>query len=383
MKRALSMVAIASILALCGFLLLYNLNAPPEEPIPTSTPPASSAPTGKVVFVNDDPARQAAWEDLAKRYTEQTGVSVQIIPKPLLGDTVPTMFTVSSQEELEECKDLCVELGGINATNHLRDWSLALYDGRKMCALPAEIEGFGLIYNAALLRQAGKTPAGIDSFAKLTETVEITDSTAALKFAPFACINAHGQELDLLAALGDNIRPFWDLYAANTACDDVVYIGAGKHDEITKGSAAFCIGSTTDYGKIAASSDGALDIMPLYLGGENEGSQGLCVKVRSYWCVRNDVDALDIEATLAFLDYLFHPQESGVPVDSLEICTPYVGATYATSPLERTLREHISSGKDLMVLQETTAPAGFADALMAYTADPTDENWAAVTQLLK
>lgn len=383
MKRALSMVAVASILALCAFLLVYNLNAPPEESIPTSTPPASSAPTGKVIFVNDDPARQAAWEELAERYTEQTGVPVQIIPKPLLGYTVPTMFTVSSQDELEEYKDLCVELGGINATHHLRDWSLALYDGRKMCALPAEIEGFGLIYNAELLRQAGKTPADIDSFAKLTETVQIIDSTSALKFAPFACINTHGRELDLLAALGDNIRPFWDLYAANTACDEVVYIGSGDHDELEKGTAAFCIGSTTDYGKAAASSDGALDIMPLYLDGGNEGAQGLCVNVRSYWCVRNDVDALDIEATLAFLDYLLHPQENGVPVDSLEICTPYVGATYATTPLERTLREHISSGKGFVVLQETTAPAGFADALMTYAADPTDENWAAAMSLLE
>ncbi len=274
-----------------------------------------------------------------------------------------------------------MELGGIDATHHLRDWSLALYDGRKMCALPAEIEGFGLIYNAELLRQAGKTPADINSFGKLKETVQIIDSTTSLKFAPFACINSHGREMDLLAALGADIRPFWDLYAANTVCKGVTYLSS-DHAEMADGSAAFAIGGTADYGQIASMSEGTRNIMPLYLGGEGEESRGLCVKVRSYWCVRNDADALDIQATLAFLDFLLHPQEDGVPVDTLEIFTPYVGTTYAPSPLERTLREHISSGKMLVVLQNMAAPAGFADALMAYTADPTDENWAAVTALL-
>lgn len=382
MKRVMSIVAAVSTLALCVFLLFYNLNTPPVESAPTPTPPASSSPTGKVIFVNDDPARQAAWEDLAKQYTKQTGVPVQIIPKPFLGDTVPTMFTVSSQAELEQYADVCVELGGSNATHHLQNWGLALYDGRKMCALPAEIEGFGLIYNADLLRKAGKTPADINSFTKLTETAQIIDSTSALKFAPFACVNSLGREMDLLAALGGDIRPFWDLYAANTACTDVAYIGTGDHDEMLKGSAAFCIGSTSEYGEKASLREGTLNIMPLYFGGENEESQGLCVKVRSYWCVRNDVDQLDIDATLAFLDFLLHPVEAGAPVDSLGICTPYVGASYAPTPLDRTLREHIVAGKKLVVLQELAAPAGFAEALMAYTADPTDENWAAVTQLL-
>lgn len=374
MKRIASVLAM---LGLCAFLLLYNLNTPTQAPVPTSPPPA-----GKVVFVNSDPSRQAAWEAIAARYTEKTGVSVRIVPKALLGDTVPTMFTISSQNELEQHKDLCLELGGTNATHHLRDWSLALYDGRKMCALPAEIEGFGLIYNAELLRKAGKTPADVNSFAKLTETVQIIDSTSSLKFAPFACINSHGRDMDLLAALGDNIRPFWDLYSANTACSGVIYSGTAEHEEMADGSAAFCIGGTADYGEMVSMSEGSRNIMPLYIGSNGEENQGLCVNVRSYWCVRNDADTPDIEATLAFLDFLLHPQDDGIPVDMLEICTPYTSASYAPTPLERTLREHINTGKKLVVLQDVTAPAGFADALMAYTADPTDENWAAVTALL-
>lgn len=381
MKRILRIAVAVYLLALCVFLLVFNLNAPVVES-DLITEPSAPTPTGKVVFVNDDPARQAAWEALAQRYTAKTGIPVRIIPEALLGDTTPTMFTVSSQAELAEYKDLCVELGGSDATHHLRDWSLALYDGRKMCALPAEIEGFGLIYSAELLRKAGKTPGDINSLEKLAETAQIIGATSALKFAPFACVNTHGREMDLLAALGDDVRAFWDLYSANTACKDMAYLDTGKHNELIKGTAAFCIGSTADYGKLAADSDGDLNMIPLYLGGESEDTLGLCVKVRSYWCVRNDVDPLDVEATLAFLDFLLHPQEDGIPVDALGICTPYVGATYAPTPLERTLREHISSGKKLVILQELSAPAGYADALMAYATDPTDENWAAVTQLL-
>ena len=73
---------------------------------------------------------------------------------------------------------------------------------------------------------------------------------------------------------------------------------------------------------MAAMSEGNLNIMPLYIGGEKETAQGLCLRVDTYLCVRNDVEKQDLEATLDFLDYLVHTTGSEAPViDQLGIFT--------------------------------------------------------------
>jgi hypothetical protein len=124
--------------------------------------------------------------------------------------------------------------------------------------------------------------------------------------------------------------------------------------------------------------------MPVYLGGEDEQRCGLCVTCDSYWCVRSDVDALDIQATLDFLHYLVHPCEDGtVPVDELELLAPYRQATYAANPLERTLRTDLAAGREYLVCEdEEKVPTGLPEALTIYATEPTDENWALVLSIL-
>ena len=51
--------------------------------------------------------------------------------------------------------------------------------------------------------------------------------------------------------------------------------------------------------------------------------------------------------------------------------------------MEKTLREQIQSGKQLLVFSALDAPEGLAEALKAYAAEPTDENWAIVTDILE
>lgn len=372
------LTAAICLLALCAGFLVYNLEiglSRPETPSTTTTAPLP----GQVRFINRDPELQQAWEEIAADYTEKTGTVVQIIPEDEAAGITPTLFTVADETELASYKDVCLDLAGTRATHHL-NWSLTLYAGKKMCGLPAQAEGYGLIYNATLLRQAGQTPSDITSFAKLQEVARHISSTGNLHFSPFASIDTNSSALSLLACMPGNIRPFWDLYISNAA-------GGGLRtdatQEILDGSAVFCIGSTTEYGLFSTMSEENLNILPLYIGMENEAQQGLCVRVENYWCVRNDVSSQDIEATLDFVDYLLHPVDGVPPVDRLEIFTPYTTATYYASPLEKTLREHISAGKNVVVFSQLSAPEGLAEALKTYAADPTDENWSAVESILE
>jgi raffinose/stachyose/melibiose transport system substrate-binding protein len=375
-------VAILCLLGLCGGYFGYNMGMRGADPCPPA-PTAPSAPAAQVRFINSDPALQEAWETIAAAYTEKTGTEVQIIPAQQQGEIVPTLFTVSDETELEQIADVCYELSAERAAHHVQD-RYTLKSGKKMCGLPLEVEGYGLIYNSKLLRDAGITASDVRSFSKLTEVVNIIAGNSALKFEPFACLDMNSAAIDLLASLPGDIRPFWDLYIRNTACSDVTAEGSGPMTEIAEWKAAFCIGSTKEYREMAAMSEGNLNIMPLYIGGEKETAQGLCLRVDTYLCVRNDVEKQDLEATLDFLDYLVHTTGSEAPViDQLGIFTPYGTAKFQSSPLEKTLREQIQSGKQLLVFSALDAPEGLAEALKAYAAEPTDENWAIVTDILE
>ncbi len=377
-------MALVCLLALAGICAGCGAGQPGASTTtaPTKASTTAPVPKGHVRYVNPDPALQDAWETVAKTYSQRTGVQVSILSTDDAKGITPTLFTVDDEDQLAQVYDICVDLAGVNATHHIQDWSLALYHDTKMCGLPLEAEGYGLIYNDELLRKVGVTAADITSFAKLAEVVNNIAGNSSLKFGPFACVDMNSAAISLLGTLPGDIRPFWDLYTANTACKNITADDDGPTEEIAEGKAVFCIGSTKEFEIFSNMSEGNLNIMPLYVGGENEARQGLCVRVENYLCVRSDVDPLDIQATLDFLDYLTHPEDGQVPIDTLEIFTLYSTAKHYASPLEKTLREHISTGKKLLAFSQISEPEGLADALIAYAADPTDENWDAVAEIL-
>lgn len=341
------------LIGLCVGLLVYNFSiAQPlidqTEPVtqpknPTNPSDTSKAPVGQVRIANRDPDKQELWEKLASAYTHRTGVPVTVVSGQ---DETATLFTVRSQEELAGVKDRCADLSGTGAHAQLASWDLTLEADGKVCGIAAQIEGFGLIYNSGLLGRLA-TPQEITGLADLKNVFQTIAADPELGFGAF------GSPEDSLTGF-------------------------------LNGKAVFYLGSTSDYKQVSALGNHNLGIMPLYLGGEEEQRQGLCVTCDSYWCVRSDAEALDMQATLDFLNDLVHPRDDGtVPVDDLQIVAPYRQAAYASNPLERTLRTDLAAGKEYVVCAPTEQnPDGLADALTAYAMEPTDENWSAVTVFL-
>lgn len=387
MKKIITLLLLVG---LCVGLLVYNFTIPaPEngetEPVITEPSTPTEPLTGEVRILNNDPQRQEAWEALAAEYTKQTGISVTVLTGT--DEAQPTLFTVSGAEELAQVQAQCLDLSGSEALTQLASWDLTLTVDGKLCGIAAEIEAFGLIYNSSLLGHVA-TQGEITDLATLTIVAQTITADSGLKFAAFACPDLEGDFAARLASTGADFRSFWDLYAANAACAPSTLTetrGANSLNELLEGKAVFYLGGTSDYDEIAGLGDHKLGIMPLYLGGENEQRQGLCVTGSRYWCVRADASELDIQATLDFLEYLVHPREDGtVPVDDLQLLAPYRQATYAANPLERTLRTDLAAGKEYVVCPKCdTAPEGLADALAAYAADPMDDNWAAITAILE
>src|SRR5699024_2252244 len=84
----------------------------------------------------------------------------------------PTLFQVNGPVGLAAWKDYCYDLTGSAVAGELSSDEFALMDGDKMAGIGYVIETYGIIYNKALLEQAGYTADDIKSFDDLKKVAE-------------------------------------------------------------------------------------------------------------------------------------------------------------------------------------------------------------------
>ena len=379
MKKVL---ALFLILLLCLSLLLYSMfEGPseqektvnePSEPTEPSEITAQAEPETPLYFLNGQPVLQLIWDQLSEEFARQTQIDIKIVPsQEKLQGQAPVLFSISGPEELGQWQ--CLNLFDTAAYANLACSCFTLTEGDKVCGIASEAEPFGLIYNTALLAQAGFTDSDIDSFEDLKTAAQlITDKQSNLEFGAFAQPDETGRFAALLAAVPEDLHLFWDLYSSNLVSGT-----------LSDGTAVFQLGTLTDMERLSAGGTLQLRMLPLYTGAEGEENRGLYCFGKHYWCIREDASEEEISKALAFLNFLVSPRADGtVPVDDLGLLAPYRQAIFSNNSVEERLRSDIALGKEIIVCgSEAPAPEGFAEALLAYAKDPTDENWALVEQL--
>ena len=167
-----------------------------------STPSGSGADKdakGKVYYLNFKPEADGEWQDLAKEYTEETGVPVTVLTaasgeyektlkSEMAKSDAPTLFQVNGPVGLASWKDYCYDLKGSDIAKALTDEGFALMDGDKMAGIAYVIENYGIIYNKELLKKAGYSAEDITNFDSFKSVVEdITKRKDELGFSAFTC----------------------------------------------------------------------------------------------------------------------------------------------------------------------------------------------------
>ena len=387
----------------------------------------ASGAEGSVYYLNFKPEQDQQWQDLAKAYTDETGVPVTVVTAAsgnyettLMSEMgksgAPTLFQVNGPVGLANWKDYCYDLAGSDIYGQLTSDNYALKEDDTVYGIAYVIESYGLIVNKTLLEKAGYTIDDIQSFADLKKVAEdITARSSELGFAAFTSAGMDGSsdwrfkthlanlpiyfeyQTDGISSTDaikgtylDNYRNMWDLYINNSTCDPKelsAKTGDDSRNEFLAGDAVFFQNGSWEYANLTGDggyTDDDLAMIPIYIGAGDEANQGLCTGTENYWCVNNQADEADIQATLDFMNWCV-TSELGTKTmaDEMGFVIPFKGAQESKNLFVKQDAEYTAEGKTPVSWNFTTMPSeewknGVGQALTAYAADQTDANWAGV-----
>ena len=407
---------------LLALVMALSLVACGEKKDDTKTEGGDTA-TGKVYYLNFKPEQDQDWQDLAKAYTEETGVPVTVLTaasgtyeekltSEIAKTDAPTLFQVNGPVGLASWKDYCYDLKDSQIYGELTSDSFALKDGDAVAGIGYVIESYGLIANKTLLEKAGYTVEDIQSFDDLKKVAEdITARKDELGFAAFTSAGMDGSSdwrfkthlanlpiyfeyqadgINSTDAIKgtylDNYKAIFDLYINNSTCapaDLSGKTGTDSENEFLNGKAVFFQNGSWEYSALSAKySDDEMTMIPIYIGVGDEANQGLCTGTENYWCVNKDAAPEDIQATLDFM-YWCVTSDKGTQslANDMGFVIPFKKAAESPNLFVKVDKELTAAGKTPVSWNFTTMPSeqwknDVGSALTAYAAGTGD--WEAV-----
>ena len=379
---------------------------------------AAPAAAGKVYYLNFKPEQDEAWQKLAAKYTEETGVPVTVVTaasgqyettlmSEMAKSDAPTLFQVNGPVGLASWKDYCYDLSGTPLAGELTSDTYSLKDGDATLGIGYVIESYGLITNKSLLEKAGYSVDDIKSFADLKKVAEdITARKDELGFAAFTSAGMDGSsdwrfkthlanlpiyfeyQADGISSTDaikgtylDNYKNIFDLYINNSTCDPAELAGKTGDDsrnEFLNNEAVFFQNGSWEYNNLVGEdkpfTDDDLTMLPIYIGVGDEANQGLCTGTENYWCVNKEANAEDIQATLDFMYWCVTSEEGTTAMaNDMGFVIPFKKAVESPNLFVKVDNAMTAAGKTPVAWNFSTMPSenwknGVGSALTAYAA---------------
>ena len=315
-----------------------------------------------IYFLNFKPEIASKYEAIAAKYKEEKGIEVRVqtaasgeyektLTSEMAKSDPPTIFQINGPVGYENWKEYCADLKDSELYQLVSDKSLAVKSGDGVYGIPYVVEGYGIIYNNAIMTKYFATEGAkaasmdeINNYAKLAEVVE--DMTAKKEelgidgvFASTSlktgddwrwqthlmnmplyyefntgtgdvitnCLEA--KELEFKYA--DNYKNIFDLYTDNSTTDKNLLGGKTVADsmaEFAAGKCAMVQNGNWAWGDIKAGGvvkEEDVKYLPIYTGIDGEETQGLCIGTENYFAINSEVDAATQQASMDFLVWLF------------------------------------------------------------------------------
>ena len=344
--------------------------------------------SAQVYFLNFKPESASVYEELAKKYEEEKGVKVKVVTaaannyeqtlkSEIAKSSAPTIFQVNGPVGYEAWKSYCLDIKDSKLYDMLSDKSLAIKEDGGVYAIPYVVEGYGIIYNDAIMKKYFALPNKktdlksadeIDSFDKLKAVVEdMSKNLSALGiegvfastslssgedwrwqthllnvpiYYEFAEKNEENADLPLAVLdageieykYAENFENLFDLYINNSVtkpsllgsksvADSMAEFALGKAAMVQNGNWAWSQISGVE-GNTVKKED--IKMLPLYTGVEGEKGQGICIGTENYLAINKNASEEQQKNSLDFLEWLFSSETGKKYVtEKLGFITPF------------------------------------------------------------
>lgn len=341
----------------------------------------------QVYFLNFKPEAASVYEELAEKYKEETSTTVKVVTaaannyeqtlkSEIAKSDAPTIFQVNGPVGYDAWKEYCLDIKDSKLYSFLSDKDLAIKDNGGVYAIPYVVEGYGIIYNNAIMNKyfslkSKKTNITsmeqINSFDTLKSVVEdMTANREALGikgvFAStslssgedwrwqthllniplyYEMLDLDGESdptLDLLDAkkikntYSKNFQNLFDLYINNSVTAKTLLGSKSVADsmaEFALGEAAMVQNGNWGWSQISGVSGNTvkeedIKMLPMYTGIEGEGGQGICIGTENYLAINKNATEEQQKASFAFLEWLFSSETGKSYVtEKLGFITPF------------------------------------------------------------
>lgn len=371
------------IACLTAAVLLFTVSACGKK---NETDMNSAKADNTVYFLNFKPEIADIYKEIAQKYEAEKGVKVKVVTaasntyettlkSEIAKSDAPTIFQINGPVGYQSWAKYCKDLSDTKLYDYLSDKDLAIKNSGGVFGIPYVVEGYGIIYNNAIMEKyfALKDKAvsiskaeEITSFKLLKEVVEdMTKHKQELGIdGVFASTSMSGGEqwrwtthllnmpiyyemknisdesaistaynaktIDFKYA--DNFRNIFDLYINNSTTEKGLLSGKSVEDSMSEfalGKAAMVQNGNWAWeqiSKVKGNTVKADDIkyLPIYIGIDGEEKQGLCIGTENYLAINKNVSEQKQKASVEFLEWLFS-SETGkdYAVNKLNFISPF------------------------------------------------------------
>ncbi|AWE43076.1 MULTISPECIES: ABC transporter substrate-binding protein [unclassified Actinobaculum] len=316
-----------------------------------------------VYYLNFKPESEDAWKEVAAAYEKETGVKVKIVTAAsgdyqptlkteLAKSDAPTLFNINGPVGYETWKDYTLDLTDTDFAKHLSDPSMAVTgeDG-KIYGVPFATEGYGIIYNDAIMQQYFQTDGAVatsmddinnfdtlkavaDDMQSKKDELGIDGVFASTSLSPgeewrwqthlanypvyYELRDKDLADTDTVEmTYGDNYKDIFDLYLtdstisasqapAKLVTDSMSEFALGKAAMVQNGNWAWSQISEVE-GNTVKEED--IHFLPIYMGVDGEEEAGLAIGTENFLAVNSQASEADQQAAIDFANWLFTSED--------------------------------------------------------------------------
>lgn len=323
-----------------------------------------------VYFLNFKPEVADVYKDIAKDFEAETGIKLNVVTaasntyeqqltSELAKSEPPTIFQINGPVGYKNWQKYCSDMKDTDFYKHLNDKNLALSDKDKVVGVPYCTEGYGIIYNNAIMtkyfalgdkdKSVSVTSADkINNFATLKAVVEdmtkhkdelgikgVFSSTSFSNgedwrwqthllniplYYEWKDIDANANPVntglaqkEIAFKYADNYKNIFDLYLNNSVTAKTLLGSKSTDDsmaEFAMGKSAMVQNGEWAWGQISKVSGNKvkkddIKFMPIYTGMSGEEKQGLCIGTENYLCINSQVSDKKQKASAEYLKWLY------------------------------------------------------------------------------